>query len=82
MTFYLSGAGTYCVFLVYRMFQDSQCSKTDSTSWLVIAIASLFWILVIPLSLLELRAKAKDKNTYSLREIERLENNPTPLTDY
>ncbi|MCC0178613.1 hypothetical protein I4641_16695 [Waterburya agarophytonicola K14] len=63
------------------MFQDSECSKTDSTSWLIIAIASLFWILVIPISLLELQAKAKNKNTYSLREVDRLENSTTPLTD-
>ncbi len=61
MTFYLSGAGAYCFFLLYRMFSDRECSKTDRASWIVIAIASLFWIVVIPISILEIRAKAKAK---------------------
>ena len=61
MTFYLSGAGAYCVFLLYKMFEDKECSKTDKASWIVIAIASMFWIVVIPISIVELRAKAKAK---------------------
>jgi hypothetical protein len=59
MTFYLSGAGAYCIFLLYQMFNDQECSKLDRTSWLVIAIASIFWPLVIPLSVREKRAKAE-----------------------
>ena len=59
MTFYLSGAGAYCAFLLFKKFSDRECSKTDPASWLVIAIASTFWIAVIPLSVLEIRAKAK-----------------------
>ena len=59
MTFYLSGAGTYCAFLLFKKFSDRECSKTDFTSWVVIAIASAFWIAVIPLSVLEIRNKAK-----------------------
>jgi hypothetical protein len=59
MTFYLSGAGAYGIFLLYRMLTDSECSKTDRASWMVIAIASLFWIIVIPISILELQSKAK-----------------------
>ena len=59
MTFYLSGAGTYCAFLLFKKFSDRECSKTDLASWLVIAIASAFWVAVIPLSVLEIRAKAK-----------------------
>ncbi|MBE9045928.1 hypothetical protein IQ255_16210 [Pleurocapsales cyanobacterium LEGE 10410] len=61
MTFYLSGAGAYCVFLLYKMFEDRECSKTDRTSWIVIAIASMFWVVVLPLSIVELRTKAKAK---------------------
>lgn len=61
MTFYLSGAGAYCFFLLYKMFSDRECSKTDRASWIVIAIASLFWVVVIPVSILELRAKAQAK---------------------
>ena len=61
MTFYLSGAGAYCFFLLCRMFGDRECSKTDRASWIVIAIASLFWVLVIPISIWELQAKAKAK---------------------
>ena len=59
MTFYLSGAGTYCAFLLFKKFSDRECSKTDLASWLVIAIASTFWIAVIPLSVIEMRTKAK-----------------------
>jgi hypothetical protein len=61
MTFYLSGAGVYGIFLLYRMFSDSECSKTDRASWMVIAIASLFWVIVIPISILEIQSKAKAK---------------------
>lgn len=61
MTFYLSGVGAYCLFLIFRMFSDQECSKTDRVSWMVIVVASLFWIIVIPLSILELQSKAKVK---------------------
>ncbi|WP_019505144.1 hypothetical protein [Pleurocapsa sp. PCC 7319] len=61
MTFYLSGAGAYCVFLLCRMFSDQECSKTDRASWMVIAIASVFWVIVIPLSIIELQSKTKVK---------------------
>lgn len=70
MTFYLSGAGAYCVFLLYKMFGDRECDKTDLVSWMVIAIASVFWVIVIPLSILEIRAKNKAKA--------RLDNIPKP----
>ena len=61
MTFYLSGAGAYFAFLLFKKFSDRECSKTDLASWLVIAIASTFWIAVIPLSVLEIRNKAKQQ---------------------
>jgi hypothetical protein len=61
MTLYLFGAGTYCTFLLFSQFRDRECSKTDLRSWLVIAIASTFWMLVIPISLMEIRTKAKAK---------------------
>ena len=59
MTFYLSGVGTYCAFLLFKKFSDRECCQSDFASWLVIAIASAFWIVVIPLSVLEVRTKAK-----------------------
>ena len=61
MTFYLSGAGVYCFFLLCRMFGDEKCSKTDRASWVVIALASVFWVIVIPISILEIHGKAKAK---------------------
>ena len=61
MTFYFSGAAAYSIFLISKMFQDRECSKTDPLSWLIIATASLLWILVIPISLLEIKAKAQAK---------------------
>ena len=59
MTFYLSGAGAYCIFLLFKKFSDKECSETDPASWLVIAIAVTLWMIVIPLSVVELRTKAK-----------------------
>ena len=69
MTFYLSGAGAYCAFLLLSKLRDKECSKTDLTSWLVIAIASTFWLIVIPISLIELRAKAKSKPEPDIGEL-------------
>ena len=68
MTLYLSGSAAYAIFLIYRMFQDKECSKTELNSWMVIAIASLFWVIVIPGALLELRSKNKAKNANKLGE--------------
>ena len=59
MTFYLIGAGIYCAFLIYMMFQDQECSNFDLSSWLVICIASLFWMIVIPVSIAEMSNKDK-----------------------
>lgn len=61
MTLYLSAASAYCAFLLFSKFSDQECSKTDPASWLVIAIASTLWIIVIPISLMEIRSKAKTK---------------------
>ena len=63
MTFYLSGVVAYCVFLLFAMFSDRECSKTDPTSWMVIAIASLLWVIFIPISILETVCKKKIKKT-------------------
>ena len=54
MTFYLSGAGAYCVFLLFKMFSDRECSKTDRASWMLILLASLFWVIVIPISIVNI----------------------------
>lgn len=64
MTLYLSGAGVYGAFLLLCKFSDQECSKTDLASWLVIAIASTFWMIVIPISLMELSNKAKAKKSF------------------
>ncbi len=76
MTFYFSGTAAYCIFLICKMFQDRECSKTDSYSWIVIAIASLLWIVVIPISIMELQAKAKKRAKNNLQNIK------APVTDY
>ena len=59
---YLSGTIAYGLFLLLSKFNDRKCSKTDPISWLVIAIASSFWIIVIPISLLEIKSKSKAKS--------------------
>ena len=66
MTFYLSGAGVYCAFLLLSKFSDKECSKTDLTSWLVLAIASTLWIIVVPISLIEITTKLKRKDRFEL----------------
>jgi RsiW-degrading membrane proteinase PrsW (M82 family) len=57
MTFYLFGAGVYCVFLLLLIFKNQQNLNTAPISWLIIFIASTFWVFVIPISLLEMVIK-------------------------
>ena len=54
MTLYLFIAGAYFTFLLFGMLSDPQCSKVDRTSWFILITASAFWIVIIPLSLLEI----------------------------
>ena len=54
MTFYLAGVGAYCVFLLFEMFSDRECSKTDRASWMLILLASLLWVIVIPISIVNI----------------------------
>ena len=65
MTLYLSGTLAYGLFLLFSKFSDRECSKTDPVSWLVIAIASSFWIVVLPISLIELLGKSQAKSKQS-----------------
>ena len=84
MVLYFSGAATYCLFLIYRMFQDQECSKTDLLSWMVIIIGSLFWIIVIPISILEVQTKAKNQmKSTSIQPFESESgDNKSPLTEH
>ena len=61
MAFYLSGVGIYGVFLLLVKFSDKECSKIDFASWLVLAIASILWIVVVPISSIEIATKLKQK---------------------
>ena len=61
MTLYLSGTVAYGLFLLVNKFRDRECSKTDPISWLVIAIASTLWVVVLPISLIELKGKSQAK---------------------
>lgn len=80
MAFYFSGATAYGIFLIYRMFQDRECCKRDLTSWTIIAIASLFWIVVIPISIVELQTKYKYTDISQQIESE-TETSNSPLVD-
>lgn len=63
------------------MFQDRECSKTDLLSWTIIAIASLLWIVVLPISIMEIQSKAKQNNT--LKEVEnKSTSNHSPVGDH
>lgn len=61
MTLYLVCAGTYFAFLLFNIFCDRECSKTNFVSWLIVVLTSALWILVVPISLIEIRYKAKAK---------------------
>ncbi len=61
MTLYLSGAVAYCIFIIYKMFSERECSKIEGISWIVITIAFLFWVIVIPISIIEIQSKTKVK---------------------
>ncbi len=61
MIIYLTGASAYCAFLIFNLFNDKECSNTDSTSWIAVTLASAFWIIVIPISLMEIRRKLQDR---------------------
>ncbi|MBE9043854.1 hypothetical protein IQ255_05450 [Pleurocapsales cyanobacterium LEGE 10410] len=63
IVFYLSGAGAYLFFLLVKFLGDSESDLRDVTSWLVIAIASSLWFVVIPISLWEIKSKAKSNTT-------------------
>ncbi|MGD1918819.1 MAG: hypothetical protein ACFCAD_07970 [Pleurocapsa sp.] len=62
------------------MLQDRECSKTDPLSWSVIAIASLLWVVVLPISIREIQTKAKQNNTLKEVESESISNN-SPVGD-
>ena len=61
MIFYLSGASAYCAFLIFNLLSDRECSNADLTSWIAVGLASALWIVVLPVSLIEIRAKIKDE---------------------
>lgn len=61
MKLYLVVAGVYFVFLLFSKFSDRECSKTDVASWLLVISISALWILVIPMSLIEIELKARVK---------------------
>lgn len=76
MTFYFSGVAAYCIFLTCRMFQDKECSKTDLNSWTVIVFASLLWMVVVPISMIEIQTKAKKQDEYNIQDTQ------IPVNDY
>jgi RsiW-degrading membrane proteinase PrsW (M82 family) len=61
MLFYLSGAGVYCIVLLLNKFKYQKGLKTTPISWLIIFMASTFWLVAIPISLLEIITKGKAK---------------------
>ena len=59
MTFYLYVAAIYFAWLIYQMLMDRNCSNWDLGCWITIAIATLLWVIVIPVSILEIFSKDK-----------------------
>ena len=68
MTFYLFSSGAYFTFLLFNKFSDPD-SKTNLASWLVMVLASAFWVLVIPISLVEIRMKAYAMGIKEMEEL-------------
>jgi RsiW-degrading membrane proteinase PrsW (M82 family) len=60
MTFYLFGAGVYCIFFLFHRFKYQKGLKKNPISWLIIFMASSFWLIVIPISLLEILTNSKE----------------------
>jgi RsiW-degrading membrane proteinase PrsW (M82 family) len=60
MTFYLFGAGVYCIVLLFNRFKYQKGLKKNPISWLIIFMASSFWLIVIPISLLEILTNSKE----------------------
>ena len=77
MTFYLFSSGAYLAFLLFNKFNDSD-SKTNLTFLLVMIVASAFWIVVIPISLIEIKFKAY---VMCIEEMEKLINSEVNSQD-
>lgn len=58
MTVYFSGAAVLFSIYMAAFLRDTTTSKGDVASWIVIAIATLFWPITLPISLKELTPKA------------------------
>ncbi|WP_036485678.1 hypothetical protein [Myxosarcina sp. GI1] len=58
---YLFGACSYFSFLLVLIVEDKESSLKDPIHLTVALLASIFWFIVIPRSLLELKAKADKK---------------------
>jgi len=80
MTLYLSGTVVYSIVLLLYRFNDRECPKTDLISWIVIAIASSLWVIVVPISLIEIIGKSKERAEQSDRiEAKAFEDNTSYL---
>jgi uncharacterized membrane protein len=61
ITIYLFVAGLYCLFLLFNTFKYQKNLNKVPISWLIIFVASTFWMVTIPTSLLEIITKSKAK---------------------
>lgn len=61
ITIYLFVAGLYYLFLLFNTFKYQKNLKKVPISWLIIFVASTFWMITIPISLLEIITKSKAK---------------------
>ncbi|HEY9664800.1 MAG TPA: hypothetical protein V6C65_40695 [Allocoleopsis sp.] len=48
MTVYVAGATLTFSLLLNAFLKDHSTSKTDTASWLVLGIATLFWFIALP----------------------------------
>jgi hypothetical protein len=50
---YFATASWILLILLHAFFTDRAIAKTDRVSWVVMLLAATFWIVVLPISLLE-----------------------------
>jgi hypothetical protein len=55
---YFATAGWILLILLHAFFTDRAIAKTDRISWTVMLLAATFWIIVLPISLVEQLVKS------------------------
>lgn len=69
MTAYFAGATLTFGILLRAFLKDNSTSKTDVTSWLVLAVGTLLWFITLPCILRQQVIAAKQSESTSSRRV-------------